>query len=112
MAVKKFYAVDMRAAPGCMREQLGEDASSLSTRRLEDGVEVVAAVEISLSGPAPDSGFLHGSCDPATMIACQTDSELESDVSLTSNALGSICDCSVLLAGSARASFGMGRVQA
>lgn len=45
MAVKRFYAVDMRTALNNIRNQLGPDAVILATRQLTDGVEVSAAAE-------------------------------------------------------------------
>ncbi|MFK7864423.1 MAG: flagellar biosynthesis protein FlhF [Pseudohongiellaceae bacterium] len=45
MAVKKFYASDMRAAMKSIRDQLGDDAVILSTRKLDDGVEVSASAD-------------------------------------------------------------------
>lgn len=45
MAVKKFYASDMRAAMKSIRAQLGDDAIILSTRKLDDGVEVSASAD-------------------------------------------------------------------
>lgn len=45
MAVKKFYASDMRAAMKSIRAQLGEEAIILSTRKLADGVEVSASAD-------------------------------------------------------------------
>lgn len=45
MAVKKFYASDMRAAMKSIRAQLGDEAIILSTRKLDDGVEVSASAD-------------------------------------------------------------------
>ena len=53
MAVKKFYASDMRSAMKTIRAQLGEDAIILSTRKLVDGVEVSASADAGgMSGGA------------------------------------------------------------
>ncbi|MFT4886128.1 MAG: flagellar biosynthesis protein FlhF [Pseudohongiellaceae bacterium] len=45
MAVKKFYASDMRTAMKAIRAELGDDAIILSTRKLADGVEVSASAD-------------------------------------------------------------------
>ena len=59
MAVKKFYASDMRSAMKTIRAQLGEDAIILSTRKLVDGVEVSASADAGgMSG-----GAFSGDCD-------------------------------------------------
>ena len=60
MAVKRFYAVDMCTALGNTRTQWGEGAVILSTRQLEHGVEVRAAVESTASRWVPDSCFQLG----------------------------------------------------
>ena len=59
MAVKKFYASDMRSAMKTIRAQLGEEAVILSTRKLVDGVEVSASADAGgMSG-----GAFSGDCD-------------------------------------------------
>lgn len=50
MAVKKFYASDMRAAMKLIRTQLGDEAIILSTRKLTDGVEVSASADAGAMG--------------------------------------------------------------
>jgi flagellar biosynthesis GTPase FlhF len=45
MAVKKFYASDMRTAMKTIRAQLGEEAIIWSTRKLAGCVEVSASVD-------------------------------------------------------------------
>jgi len=45
MKIKRYTAATMRAALGLIRAEQGEEAVILSTRRLEDGVEVVSAVD-------------------------------------------------------------------
>lgn len=52
MAVKKFYASDMRTAMKSIRAQLGEEAVILSTRKLADGVEVSASADAAGMGAA------------------------------------------------------------
>ena len=59
MAVKKFYASDMRSAMKTIRAQLGEDAIILSTRKLVDGVEVSASADAGGMG----GGAFSGDCD-------------------------------------------------
>lgn len=45
MKVKHFVADNMRKAMARMREELGPDAVILTTRKMDDGVEIVAAVD-------------------------------------------------------------------
>lgn len=90
MAVKRFYAADMHTALGNIRTQLGEDAVILSTRQLEDGVEVSAAVDSASPRPTPDSSFLFGNGAPGRSTAYQTYADLESDVSPMSKELSSM----------------------
>ena len=59
MAVKKFYASDMRSAMKTIRAQLGEEAIILSTRKLVDGVEVSASADAGGMG----GGAFSGDCD-------------------------------------------------
>ncbi|HEX7817072.1 flagellar biosynthesis protein FlhF [Dyella sp.] len=45
MKIKRFVAADMRQAMREVREEQGPDAVILSTRRLDDGIEIIAAVD-------------------------------------------------------------------
>jgi flagellar biosynthesis protein FlhF len=45
MKIKRFLAADMRQAMREVREEQGADAVILSTRRLDDGIEIIAAVD-------------------------------------------------------------------
>jgi flagellar biosynthesis protein FlhF len=45
MKIKRFVAPDMRQAMRDVREEQGPDAVILSTRRLADGIEIIAAVD-------------------------------------------------------------------
>ncbi len=45
MKIKRFVAADMRQAMREVREEQGPDAVILSTRRMEDGIEIIAAVD-------------------------------------------------------------------
>ena len=45
MKIKRFFAPDMRQAISRVREELGPDAVILSNRRVEGGIEIVAAQE-------------------------------------------------------------------
>jgi len=45
MKIKRFVAPDMRQAMREVRDEQGADAVILSTRRFEDGVEIIAAVD-------------------------------------------------------------------
>ena len=43
MKIKRFVAADMRTAMNLVRKEHGPDAVILSNRRIEEGVEIVAA---------------------------------------------------------------------
>ncbi|MEI7035955.1 flagellar biosynthesis protein FlhF [Fulvimonas yonginensis] len=45
MKIKRFVAPDMRQAMRQVREEQGPDAVILSTRRLDEGIEIIAAVD-------------------------------------------------------------------
>jgi flagellar biosynthesis protein FlhF len=45
MNIRRFVAVDMREALSAIRAELGADAVMLSTRKLPNGVEVIAAID-------------------------------------------------------------------
>ena len=45
MKIKRFFAPDMRQAIRMVRETLGEDAVILSNRRVDQGIELVAAID-------------------------------------------------------------------
>jgi len=45
MKIKRFVAADMRQAMREVREEQGPEAVILSTRRMEDGIEVIAAID-------------------------------------------------------------------
>src|ERR1700722_18611152 len=45
MKIKRYTAVSMRAALALVRAEQGPDAVILSSRRGEDGIEVIAAVD-------------------------------------------------------------------
>jgi flagellar biosynthesis protein FlhF len=45
MKIKRFVAPDMRQAMREVREDQGPDAVILSTRRMDDGIEIIAAVD-------------------------------------------------------------------
>jgi flagellar biosynthesis protein FlhF len=45
MKIKRYAAASMRAALGQVREEQGPDAVILSSRRMDEGVEVIAAVD-------------------------------------------------------------------
>src|ERR1700678_3975169 len=49
MKIVRHIAPDMRQAMRSIREQLGEDAVILSSRRIPEGVEVTAAVDFDAS---------------------------------------------------------------
>ncbi|MHC1480531.1 flagellar biosynthesis protein FlhF [Frateuria aurantia] len=45
MKIKRFIATDMRMAMRAVRDEQGPDAVILSTRNIEDGIEVIAATD-------------------------------------------------------------------
>src|ERR1700744_1282929 len=45
MKIKRFVAADMRQAMRQVRDEQGPDAVILSTRRMDDGIEIIAAVD-------------------------------------------------------------------
>lgn len=45
MKIKRYFAADIRQAIRCVREEQGPDAVILSNRRVDGGVELVAAVD-------------------------------------------------------------------
>src|ERR1700761_8815597 len=49
MKIVRHIAPDMRQAMRSIREQLGEDAVILSSRKIPEGVEVTAAVDFDAS---------------------------------------------------------------
>ncbi|GLQ99896.1 flagellar biosynthesis protein FlhF [Dyella mobilis] len=64
MKIKRFLAPDMRQAMRDVRAEQGADAVILSTRRLEDGIEIIAAVDydetlmreaVRQNAPAPEA---------------------------------------------------------
>ncbi|MDO3385044.1 flagellar biosynthesis protein FlhF [Gilvimarinus sp. SDUM040013] len=52
MKAKRFVAKDMRRALEMVRQNLGEDAVILSTRRVREGVEILASSETAAQGDA------------------------------------------------------------
>ena len=60
MNIRRFVATDMRAALAAIRGELGPDAVMLSSRKLPEGVEVIAAIEYddSLLGKSGQSAQL------------------------------------------------------
>ena len=66
MNIRRFVATDMRAALAAIRGELGADAVMLSSRKLPEGVEVIAAIDYddSLLGTAGKSAqFAGGASD-------------------------------------------------
>lgn len=49
MNVKRFFARDIRQAIRMVREELGPDAVIMSNRRVDGGVEIMAATDYSES---------------------------------------------------------------
>lgn len=48
MQVKRFFAADMRQAMNRVKEELGADASILSTRKVAGGIELTAALDYNV----------------------------------------------------------------
>ncbi|MGL4734489.1 MAG: flagellar biosynthesis protein FlhF [Enterovibrio sp.] len=64
MKIKRFFAKDMRTALAQVKETLGADAVIMSNKKLSDGVELVAAIDVdplqpkpARSAPAPSIGW-------------------------------------------------------
>ncbi|BCO31042.1 flagellar biosynthesis protein FlhF [Thiohalobacter sp. COW1] len=57
MKIKRFFAQDMRHAIRKVREELGADAVILSNRKLDQGIEIIAAIDYdeSLVGGGADA---------------------------------------------------------
>jgi flagellar biosynthesis protein FlhF len=55
MKIRRYTAADMRGALNQVRESLGSDAVILSSRRIGDDVEVVAAVDLQIESAATPS---------------------------------------------------------
>lgn len=59
MQVKRFFAADMRQAMNRVKEELGADATILSTRRLAGGIELTAALDYDVQAlPSRNSSAL------------------------------------------------------
>ena len=68
MKIKRFLAADMRQAMREVRAEQGADAVILSTRRLDDGIEIIAAIDYDETlvreaarhgAPMPEPGVSH-----------------------------------------------------
>ncbi|MDN3639874.1 flagellar biosynthesis protein FlhF [Simiduia curdlanivorans] len=74
MAVKKIIAANMRRALEIAREQLGDDAIILSTRRHPDGIEMHATVEAASRFPEEQQAFAEQKHDsPAATLPLGSD---------------------------------------
>jgi len=60
MKIKRFFAQDMRHAIRKVREELGSDAVILSNRKLDRGIEIIAAIDY-------DESLVADSAEPAEM---------------------------------------------
>ncbi|MFK7159774.1 flagellar biosynthesis protein FlhF [Marinospirillum sp. MEB164] len=54
MRVKRFFGADSRQAMRLVREELGADAVIISNRKVENGVEIVCALDYDEQAPAQD----------------------------------------------------------
>ncbi|KRT59870.1 hypothetical protein Ga0076813_16233, partial [endosymbiont of Ridgeia piscesae] len=54
MKIKRFFAPDMRTALRKVRETLGSDAVILSNKRVDGGVELVAAMDYDEAAFTPE----------------------------------------------------------
>ncbi len=55
MNIKRFKAKDIKDAVALVKTQLGENAVILSTRKVPDGIEVLAAKDVDIKLPTPNS---------------------------------------------------------
>jgi len=69
MKVKRFFAPDMRQAIQKVREDQGPDAVILSNRKVEGGIEIIAALDYDES--LFESGEAKGGPEPAAVAAPQ-----------------------------------------
>jgi len=69
MKIKRFVAPDMRQAMREVREEQGPDAVILSTRRLDEGIEIIAAVDYdeALVREAARHGAAPASAEPPAL---------------------------------------------
>lgn len=72
MKIKRYFAADMRQAIRKVREEQGPDAVILSNRKVDGGIEIVAAVDYdealvneALGAPAPESRYADREPPPA-----------------------------------------------
>lgn len=90
MKAKRFVAKDMRRSLELVRQNLGEDAVILSTRRIKDGVEILASCE---EGPATPAMDLAAEVHSQPAFAGQSDkaaksgAEILADIELASRRL-------------------------
>ncbi|MDF4002537.1 flagellar biosynthesis protein FlhF [Luteibacter sp. PPL552] len=73
MKIKRFVAPDMRQAMRQVRDEQGPDAVILSTRRLDDGIEIIAALDYD-EALVREAGFAHDApAAKATVAPVQDD---------------------------------------
>ncbi|MGA0586338.1 flagellar biosynthesis protein FlhF [Dyella sp. KRB-257] len=74
MKIKRFVASDMRQAMKLVREEQGPDAVILSTRRLPEGIEIIAALDYdeALVREAARHGVPAGDESPAPAVKAST----------------------------------------
>lgn len=80
MKIKRFVASDMRQAMKLVREEQGPDAVILSTRRLPEGIEIIAALDYdeALVREAARHGVPAGDEAPAPAVKASTPAVEES----------------------------------
>ncbi|MET0985219.1 MAG: flagellar biosynthesis protein FlhF [Steroidobacteraceae bacterium] len=79
MKVKRYFAKDMRQALRLVRDEQGPDAVILSTEKVNDGIEIVAAIDYDPE-PAPvESRPRAASTDFAQELAASTRREREEE---------------------------------
>lgn len=80
MKIKRFVASDMRQAMKLVREEQGPDAVILSTRRLPEGIEIIAALDYdeALVREAARHGVPAGDESPAPAVRASTPAVEES----------------------------------
>ncbi|MGL5358605.1 MAG: hypothetical protein ACRDBI_02660, partial [Shewanella sp.] len=70
MKIKRFFAKDMRAALAQVKDTLGSDAVIMSNKKVNGGIEIVAAVdydEPKAKAPAPAPTFMDVSDDRVSL---------------------------------------------
>jgi len=81
MKIQRFFAADMRRTILKVRESMGPDAVILSNKRVEGGIEIVAALDYDDSMLANSSVRTNAETDTVTDTATEIEGTEEREVS-------------------------------